>query len=140
MLFGDQAGFDGEIEVTHQFFHVVRQCCFQLAQCRRAHADQLALEAAFTHYTCFFITCNTDARHTHGDDRRHQQANPVAVGISLEHCADFRLAGEGGLQHADVVFERGLVDLDPGIAVLCTDAGDAVGHRQWRCSEGRVLQ
>ncbi|MNN57581.1 hypothetical protein D3C81_1725750 [compost metagenome] len=89
MLFGNQAGFDGEVEVTHQLFDVVGQGCFQLAQGGRAHADKLALEAAFTHHTDFFVAGNAHARHAHGDHRGHEQTNAVAVGVRLEYGADF---------------------------------------------------
>lgn len=118
MMFGDQAGAHGEVEVAHQLFHVVRQRRFQLAQRGGTHADQLALEAAFTYHAGFFIAGYADARHAQLDHRRHQQADTVAISVCLEHGADFRLVGEAGLQGADVVFERGFADFNPGVAVL----------------------
>ena len=140
VFFGNQAGFDGEIKVTHQLFHIVRQRCFQLAECCRAYTDQLALETAFTYHTGFFVAGHTHTRYAGGNDRRHQQADAMTVGIGLEHGADFRFVADSGLQHANVVHERSFIDLDPGVAVLSVDLGNAVDHRQWRCGEGRVLQ
>ena len=64
----------------------------------------------------------------------------MTVGIGLEHGADFRFVTDSRLQHANVVHERSFVDLDPGVAVLCIDLGNAVNHRQGRCRERRVLQ
>ena len=63
----------------------------------------------------------------------------MAVGIGLEHGADFRFVAHSRLQHANVVDERGSVDLDPGVAVLCIDLGNAIDHRQRRGGEGRVV-
>ena len=140
MFFGNLRGFLSEIEVADQLFHVVRQRRFQLAQGGGTHANQLAFVTALADHAGFFVAGNADARYAGGDDRRHQQTNAVAVGIGLEHRTDFRFVAEGVFQDLNIVFKRGFVDFNPGVAVLGVHLRDAIAHGQWWSGEGRGLQ
>ncbi|MNE84516.1 hypothetical protein D3C80_1814310 [compost metagenome] len=54
----------------------------------------------------------------------------MAIGIGLEHGAQLGLAGQLGLQGADVVLQGAGADFDPGVAVLRGQGVGTVVHRQ----------
>ncbi|MNM82854.1 hypothetical protein D3C81_948970 [compost metagenome] len=139
MALGDGVGLAGEFGAADQFFHVVLQGIFQLAQAGQAYPHQLPGEAAGTHHAGFFVAGHRHAGHAEGDYRRHHQADTVAVGIGFEHGAQLGLAAQFRLQGTDVVLQGACAHLDPGIAVLHGHRVAAVVHRQRRCGIQRGL-
>ncbi|MCY1426606.1 hypothetical protein D9M71_424290 [compost metagenome] len=126
-------GLAGELKVADQFLGVVLQCIFEFAQGRGAYPDQFALEATLAHHAHFFVAGHGHARHVVLDDRWHDQADAMAIGVGLEHRTQLRLAAELGLQGLNVVVQRGLVDFNPGVAVLRGHCRGAVVQGQRRC-------
>ncbi|MNO50059.1 hypothetical protein D3C76_404250 [compost metagenome] len=139
MALGDGVSLAGKFGAADQFFHVVLQGIFQLAQAGQAHPHQLPGKAAGPHHAGFLVAGHRHAGHAKGNDRGHHQADAVAVGIGLEHGAQLGLATQLRLQGADVVLQGACADLDPGIAVLHGQGVAAVVHRQRWCGIQRGL-
>lgn len=139
MALGDGIELAGEFGAANQLFHVVLQGVFHFAEAGQAHPYQLPGKATGADHAGFLVAGHRHARHALGNDRRHHQADTVAIGIGLEHGTQLGLAGQFGLQGADVVLQGAGADFDPGVAVLHGQSGGAVVHRQRRRSVQRSL-
>ncbi|MNC33369.1 hypothetical protein D3C75_817590 [compost metagenome] len=139
VAFGDGIELAGELGAADQFFHVVLQGIFHFAEAGQAYPHQLPGEAAGANHAGLLVAGHRHARHALGDDRRHDQADTVAIGVGLEHGAQLGLAAQLGLQGTDVVLQRAGTDFDPGVAVLRGQGGGAVVHRQGWCGVQRGL-
>ncbi len=104
-------------QAANQLFQLVGQGLFHFDRCGGTHPHQAAAEPLLARHAGLFVAGDADTGDIGLDHGGNQQVNTVTVGIRLHDGADLRaLVAEAGLEGLQVLFKRGQVYFQPGVA------------------------